>query len=118
MIGRSEARFSEKIIRRQDEPRAPTPSDGASAAVPDRQRIDRWLWHARVVRTRGAAAVLATSGYVRVNGVRIDAPGRSVRLGDVVTVALDRTVRLLKVKGFVERRGPTGTSQRLYDELQ
>jgi ribosome-associated heat shock protein Hsp15 len=118
MIGRSEARFSQKIIRRQDEPRASTPSGGAAAAVRDRQRIDRWLWHARIVRTRGAAAALASSGYVRVNGLRIDGPGRPVRLGDVVTVALDRAVRVLKVTGFVERRGPTGTGQRLYEELQ
>ena len=39
----------------------------------DRQRIDRWLWHARLVRTRGAAAALADAGYVRVNGARIAA---------------------------------------------
>jgi ribosome-associated heat shock protein Hsp15 len=38
------------------------------AAGLDRQRIDRWLWHARLVRTRGAAAALADAGYVRVNG--------------------------------------------------
>lgn len=87
------------------------------AEEPDRQRIDRWLWHARLVRTRGAAAALAGSGYVRVNGSRIDAPGRVVRAGDVVTVALDRTVRVLKVRGFVERRGPASSAQVLYEDL-
>jgi ribosome-associated heat shock protein Hsp15 len=71
----------------------------------ERQRIDLWLWHARVVRTRQAAASLANSGYVRVNGVRIPAPGRMVRTGDVITVALDRGVRVLKVTGIVERPG-------------
>jgi ribosome-associated heat shock protein Hsp15 len=83
----------------------------------DRQRIDRWLWHARLVRTRGDAAALADAGYVRVNGTRIAAPGRQVRAGDVVTVALDRRVRVLKVRGFVERRGPAGTAQSLYEDL-
>ena len=83
----------------------------------DRQRIDRWLWHARVVRTRGAAAALAASGYVRVNGTRIDAPSRAVRTGDVFTIALDRSVRVLKVRGFAERRGPAGSSDALYEEL-
>ena len=73
--------------------------------VPDRQRIDRWLWHARLVRTRSAAAALAEAGYVRVNGARIDAPGRMVRTGDVVTVALDRVVRVLKVRGFSDAAG-------------
>jgi ribosome-associated heat shock protein Hsp15 len=83
----------------------------------DRQRIDRWLWHARLARTRGAAAALAGAGYVRVNGTRIDAPGRTVRAGDVITVALERSVRVLKVRGFRERRGPAGSSEGLYEEL-
>lgn len=83
-----------------------------------RQRIDRWLWHARLVRTRDAAAALAGGGFVRVNGARIDAPGRMVRTGDVITVALDRGVRVVKVVGFVERRGPAGTAAALYEDLQ
>jgi ribosome-associated heat shock protein Hsp15 len=87
------------------------------AAEPDRQRIDRWLWHARLVRTRDAAAALAGGGYVRINGARIDAPGRMVRTGDVITVALDRGVRVLKVTGFVERRGPGGSGVTLYEDL-
>jgi ribosome-associated heat shock protein Hsp15 len=88
--------------------------------VPDeieRQRIDRWLWHARLVRTRGDAAALTGAGYVRINGVRIDAPGRTVRTGDVITVALDRRVRVLKVRGFVERRGPAAGTATLYEDL-
>ncbi|HMK70388.1 MAG TPA: S4 domain-containing protein [Xanthobacteraceae bacterium] len=83
----------------------------------DRQRIDKWLWHARLVRTRGAAAALAGSGHVRVNGTRIAAPSRVVRTGDVITVALERTVRVLKVRGFAERRGPASAGESLYDEL-
>jgi ribosome-associated heat shock protein Hsp15 len=83
----------------------------------NRQRIDRWLWNARVVRTRQAAAALAGAGYVRINGARIDAPGCMVRSGDVITVALDRRVRVLKVTGFVERRGPAGTGPALYQAL-
>ncbi len=83
----------------------------------DRQRIDRWLWHARLVRTRGAAAALAAAGYVRVNGLRIDAPSRTVRSGDVITVALDRCVRVVKVSGFRQRRGPAGSGEALYEEL-
>ena len=84
----------------------------------DRQRIDKWLWHARVVRTRQAAAALATSGHVRVNGQRIDAASRAVRAGDVVTVALDRTVRVLKVVGFAERRGSAEDARPLCEDLQ
>jgi ribosome-associated heat shock protein Hsp15 len=85
-----------------------------TAAALGRQRIDRWLWHARLVRT---PAALAAAGYVRVNGARIDAPGRMVARGDVVTVALDRAVRVLKVRGFSERRGAASGKQELYEEL-
>jgi ribosome-associated heat shock protein Hsp15 len=83
----------------------------------ERQRIDKWLWHARVVRTRVAAAALAEAGHVRVNGQRIDAPGRPVRCGDVVTVALDRSVRVIRVLGFVERRGSADQARVLLEDL-
>jgi ribosome-associated heat shock protein Hsp15 len=84
----------------------------------DRQRIDKWLWHARVVRTRAAAAALAASGHVRINGQRVDAASRAVRVGDVVTVALDRAVRVLKVLGFAERRGSAAGARRLCESLE
>ena len=91
----------------------------ASLAVPlDRQRIDKWLWHARVVRTRSAAAALAAAGHVRINGQRVDAPSRAVRPGDVVTVALDRAVRVLKVLGFAERRGSADDARALCEVIE
>ena len=40
-------------------------------ASPDRQRIDRWMWHARVVKTRTLAKRLALSGKVRVNRLSV-----------------------------------------------
>jgi ribosome-associated heat shock protein Hsp15 len=83
----------------------------------DRQRIDKWLWHARVVRTRTAAAALAASGHVRLNGERVDGASRPVRLGDVVTVALDRSVRVLKVAAFAERRGGAETARLLAEDM-
>jgi ribosome-associated heat shock protein Hsp15 len=83
----------------------------------DRQRVDKWLWHARLVRTRTAAASLADEGHVRINGARIDAASRPVRLGDVVTVALDRRVRVLKVIGFAIRRGSATDAAALFEDL-
>jgi ribosome-associated heat shock protein Hsp15 len=79
----------------------------------DRQRIDKWLWHARVVRTRGAAAALAEGGHVRINGERVRAASRPVRTGDVVTVALDRSVRVMQVENFCERRGSARLAETL-----
>jgi ribosome-associated heat shock protein Hsp15 len=85
--------------------------------VTDRQRIDKWLWHARAVRTRSAAAALVTSGHVRLNGARCLATSSPVKAGDVVTVALDRAVRILKVAGFAERRGDAQAARPLFEDL-
>ena len=63
-----------------------------------------------------AAAALAASGHVRINGQRVDAPSRAVRPGDVVTVALDRAVRVLKVLGFAERRGSADDARALCED--
>jgi ribosome-associated heat shock protein Hsp15 len=83
----------------------------------DRQRIDKWLWHARMVRTRGDASALTEAGFVRLNGKRVTAPSHLVRVGDVVTLALDRTVKVIQVEGFLERRGAAPTARALYRDL-
>jgi len=70
-----------------------------------------------VVRTRTAAAALATAGNVRLNGDRVTAASRPVKAGDIVTVALDRTVRVMKVTGFAERRGDAEAARLLYADL-
>jgi ribosome-associated heat shock protein Hsp15 len=83
----------------------------------DRQRLDKWLWHARVVKARGSAAALVEAGHVRVNGGRQISPGHALKVGDVVTIALDRSVRVLKVIGFAERRGDAASVTGLYADL-
>ena len=84
----------------------------------DRQRLDKWLWHARVVKARSSAAALIEAGHVRLNGTRETAPGHAVKAGDVLTIALDRGVRVLKVLGFSERRGDAAAARVLYEDLQ
>ena len=83
----------------------------------DRIRIDKWLWHARIVRTRGDAAALAQSGHVRLNGKRVSAASQPVRTGDVLTLALDRSVRVVEVAGFCERRGAAPLARTLYRDI-
>jgi ribosome-associated heat shock protein Hsp15 len=84
----------------------------------ERQRLDKWLWHARLVKARTSAAALVEAGHVRINGVREKAPGHTVKAGDVLTIGLDRGVRVLKIVGFMERRGDAPTARRLYEDLQ
>ena len=82
-----------------------------------KQRLDKWLWVARVVKSRTLAAKLVESGHVRVNTVRTDNPAKSVRRGDVLTIALDRDVRVLRVLAPGERRGPYPEARLLYEEI-
>jgi len=84
----------------------------------ERQRLDKWLWHARVVKARTSAAALVEAGHVRVNGAREKSPGHSVKIDDVLTIGLDRRVRVLKVTGFAERRGDAPAARLLYEDVQ
>jgi len=73
------------------------PASGAS------QRLDTWLWCARVAKTRTACADLAARGRVRINRQPTDKPHAKVRPGDVLTLS--------------ERRGPPDTARALYEDL-
>ena len=70
-----------------------------------------------MVKARTSAAELVEGGHVRINGAREKAPGHSVKLGDVVTVGLDNSVRVLKVTGFSERRGDAIAARELFKDL-
>jgi ribosome-associated heat shock protein Hsp15 len=83
-----------------------------------RQRLDKWLWHARFARTRSLAARLVSDGYVRVNGTRAVAPAHVVKRGDVLTLALVRTTLVVKIAGFDERRGPAVEARKLYELVE
>ena len=88
----------------------------ASDELPGRQRLDKWLWFARVVKTREGAASLVESGKVRLNGQKTLKPGHGVRPGDVLTIVLNARVRVLHVEGMAERRGPAEAARYLYRE--
>lgn len=88
------------------------PEDDAAA-----QRLDKWLWFARVIKTRTLAAGLVTDGKVRVNRQRVEKPSLSLRPGDVVTVAVRGHVRVLKVLAAGSRRGPPAEARTLFEDL-
>lgn len=83
----------------------------------DRLRIDKWLWHARLLKSRSLAAEMVSGGHVRVNGQRIEKPGRAVGPGDVLTLAVAGEVRLLRIRACGTRRGPAAEAQTLYYDL-
>ncbi len=70
------------------------------------------------MKARTSAAALVEAGHVRINGTREKSPGHGVKLGDVLTVGLDHSVRVMKVIGFAERRGDAAAASVLYEDLQ
>ena len=81
------------------------------------QRIDKWLFYARIAKSRSLAARLVQSGRVRINGTKIDTASRQVGEGDVLTITLDRAVRILRITAIGDRRGPYSEARLLYDDL-
>jgi ribosome-associated heat shock protein Hsp15 len=94
-----------------------TSASEASPAPAGSQRLDKWLWFARVVRTRTLAAGLVTDGRVRVNRERSLKPSQPVRPGDVVTVTVGARVRILEVRSPGARRGDATAAQLLFRDL-
>ena len=88
-----------------------------TGAQSGRQRIDKWLFFARVVKSRSLAAKLAVGGKVRVNRDKIEQAAHQVKIGDVLTITLDRRILVFKVLLPGERRGPAPEAQLLYEDL-
>ena len=82
-----------------------------------RQRIDKWLFFARVIKSRALGAKLAQSGRVRVNGNKIEQASYAVKPGDVLTLTLDRRILVYRVIDCGERRGPADEARRLYEDM-
>lgn len=80
-------------------------------------RIDKWLWFARVAKTRSLAAKLVTSGAVRLNKEKVSAASQAVKLGDVLTIQRGNQVLVYKVEALGSRRGPASEAQLLYEDL-
>lgn len=96
---------------------ASAPERGGDGAGSGAQRLDKWLFFSRMVKTRALAVELIRAGHVRVNGDNAGAPAKAVRPGDVLTIALERQVRVLRVRAPGERRGPYPEARLLYEDL-
>ena len=81
------------------------------------QRIDKWLWAARIVKTRTLASKSVSGGIVRVNGIRVTKPGKAIQIGDVITFVLRGDMRIFQVNNFSPKRGPYEQAKRLYEDL-
>ncbi|MEZ5909558.1 MAG: RNA-binding S4 domain-containing protein [Hyphomicrobiaceae bacterium] len=81
------------------------------------QRLDKWIWYARLVKSRTLAARLVTEGKVRRNKERASRASASVIPGDVLTIVLGPKVRILRIVAPGTRRGPASEARLLYEDL-
>jgi ribosome-associated heat shock protein Hsp15 len=80
-------------------------------------RIDRYLFFARIVKSRTLAQGVIETGHVRIDGRRVSKPSETVDLGSVVALPLRGQVRVLRVIALPSRRGPPAEARACYSEL-
>ncbi|SEN81059.1 ribosome-associated heat shock protein Hsp15 [Sphingomonas gellani] len=80
-------------------------------------RLDRFLWFARLAKTRTVAQDLAATGRLRCDGRLIDRAHAPVRVGNVLTFAAHGHVRTVRVEALPARRGPAPEARACYSEL-
>jgi len=85
--------------------------------VAEALRLDKFLWFARIVKTRMLAQRLAEEGRIRIDGRVVDRAHAPVRVGEVLTFAIRGQVRVLRVERLPVRRGPPAEARTLYCEL-
>jgi ribosome-associated heat shock protein Hsp15 len=98
-------------------PGHPERAAGDGEAQSSLQRIDQWLWFARIAKSRTLAQALIARGKVRVNRVKIDKTSTTVKPGDVLTLSLGPRVLSIEILGIGIRRGPAPEAQALYRDL-
>lgn len=80
-------------------------------------RLDKWLWHARLCKTRSLAGRLCIAGAVELAGSTVARPAQPVRIGDVLAISHGGWLRRVEVLGLGERRGAASQARLLYREL-
>ncbi|WP_419807771.1 RNA-binding S4 domain-containing protein [Sphingomonas sp.] len=80
-------------------------------------RLDRFLWWARLAKTRSAAQAIAADGRLRIDGRVIDRAHAAVRVGNILTFAAHGRVRVVRVEALPARRGPPPEAQGCYLDL-
>lgn len=87
------------------------------AEPPESLRLDKFLWFARIVKTRALAQDLAEDGRLRLNGRVVDKAHALVHAGDVLGFAQHGAVRVLRIEALPSRRGPPAEARALYSEV-
>jgi ribosome-associated heat shock protein Hsp15 len=81
----------------------------------EQARVDKWLWAARLFKTRSAATQAVLGGRVHVNDARVK-PSKEVHAGDTVEVTIRSVKRTVEIAGVADKRGPAAAAAALYVE--
>jgi ribosome-associated heat shock protein Hsp15 len=84
---------------------------------PQKQRLDKWLFFSRAVKSRTLAQKLIESGLIRVNSERTLDSDQKVGAGDVLTMTLNRRLQVWRILDAGSRRGPAPEAALLYEDL-
>ena len=80
-------------------------------------RVDRFLHCIRLVKSRTLAQAVIDTGFVRIDGRRVEKHSEDVRIGNVIALPLHGHIRILKDLALPDRRGPPATARACYEEL-
>jgi len=80
-------------------------------------RLDKFLWFARLAKTRTFAQEVAGAGHMRISGRVVDRAHAPVRVGDVLSFPLHGRVRVIRVEALPARRGPAAEARLCYHDL-
>jgi ribosome-associated heat shock protein Hsp15 len=81
-------------------------------------RLDKWLFHARLYRTRSSAQAAIAAGRVRLNGARTQKPGHAVKPGDILTLGKGAQVMAVRLLALAQRRGSADEARNFYEVLE
>jgi ribosome-associated heat shock protein Hsp15 len=80
-------------------------------------RLDKWLWYARMFKSRSLASKICQAGKVRINRTAVAKASATVRIGDVLTLPQGDRIRVLEIIELGSRRGPAEEARTLYNDL-
>lgn len=82
-----------------------------------KERLDRFLFFSRAVKSRTLAQKIIESGAIRVNSEKTEKSDHKVGAGDVLTMAMHNRVLVWRILDPGTRRGPAPEAQGLYEDL-
>lgn len=82
----------------------------------DIARIDKWLWAARIFKTRSIAAQACKNGRVTKGGVNMK-PSSNVKVGDVIDVKKPPIIYSFKILKTIEQRVGAKLLPEIYENV-